>query len=200
MTTNHVPLPEKKTLVGIAVLFAILIVQALIVKTHFPKNPKEITLEHNIALLSPLQSDNKIAQVHKGDKVQFLGVVAGDGTIPYGLLVQTKEGERGLLAAADMDFPMVLKDDDNASPVKVQSMVREKNILYYHIVTASGEKQKVEVGDVRPVLPKEYRKLFLNERGEYYMSKAKFERKFLNHTLEKKRPSIPACMDDRQNQ
>lgn len=188
---NHIKLPHAATIAGIIVLSAILVGQRLCLKKSFPEQPMKIALDRNVPMISLIAGDDEIvAKLRKGDTVLFLGVVEGNYHRPYGLLVQTKEGERGLLAAAEMGFPMMLKNKKDSVPVTVKSLFREKGkkgdkgTLYYNIVTADGEKMKVNMNKVRPILPDSLTKYCLQSDGDYFMTKAKFEKLYIGHKLD----------------
>ena len=189
---KHIKLPHASTLVGIIVLIATLIGQRVFLKKSFPDKPLQIVLEKNIALESIISDDDEVvAKLSKGDTVRFLGVFEAAFGKPYGLIVQTKDGERGLLPAADMGFPMMLTNKKDSLPVTVKSLFREKTnkkgdkgVLCYNIVTASGEKKKVRVGEVRPVLPDSLSDYQLRLKGSYYMTKQKFEQLYIGHRID----------------
>lgn len=188
---KHIKLPHAATLVGIIVLVLTLVGQRVFLKKSFPDEPLRIVLEKNITLESIIANDDEaVAKLKKGDTVRFLGVIEGSYFYPCGLLVETKDGERGLLPAADMGFTMMQTDGKDSLPVTVKSIFREKSkrkgdkgILYYNIVTASGEKKKVHLDAVRPVLPDSLSDMQLRREGDYYMTKEKFQRLYMGHKL-----------------
>ena len=151
----------------------------------------QIKLEKNIPLLSIVTGDKEsVATLHKGDSVRFLGVVEGTYSYPYGLLVETSAGERGLLAAAELGYPMYYKiNKDSAVAVKVKSMGLEKKgksrigHWFYNVVTDNGKKEKVDLDDVRPILPDSIGKVQLRKDGDYFMTKKKFERLYIGKKL-----------------
>jgi len=67
-------------------------------------------LNRNVPLTVANNSETPIAQLHKGETVNYLGVVAGDSRRSCGLLVQTKNGERGLISAVAMGYSMFFTD------------------------------------------------------------------------------------------
>ena len=188
---NHFKLPSAATIIGLIVLSVTFIGQRVLVKRNFPEKPMQIVLDRNVPLVSLIAGyDETVGKLRKGDTVDYLGVVAGNHHHPYGLLVQTRDGERGLLAAAEMGFPMMMENGSDSLPVQIKNLFREKGknkgakgTLYYNIVTASGEKKKVNLGEVRPILPDSLSKLRLDKEGDYYMTKAKFERLYIGHSL-----------------
>jgi len=188
---EHIKLPHAATITGIVILAFILIGQRFLVKKEFPQEPMKIVLDRNIPLVSLIAGDDEtIAKLHKGDTVEYLGVVSGMRQYPYGLLVQTKDGERGLLSAAEMKFPMLLTDKQDSVPVTVRNLFREKSkqkgqsgTLYYNIVTGSGEKKKVRMDEIRPILPDSLSNTRLQRAGDYFMTKEKFERLYIGHKL-----------------
>ena len=105
MKKLHFKLPNWKTILGLVVLGGILIFNQVVMVRHFPKNPKELVLDRNIALLEATNSQTPIAQLRKGDKVKYLGVVKAESKCPCGLVVETANGERGLLSTVDMGYP-----------------------------------------------------------------------------------------------
>ena len=189
---NNIKLPHAATIAGIIVLVVTLIGQRICLKKSFPEQPMKIVLDRNVPMLSLIAGDDEIvAKLRKGDTVQFLGVVEGNYHHPYGLLVQTPEGERGLLAAAEMGYPMMLTSKKDSLPVTVKSLFREKSkkkgdkgTLYYNIVTAGGEKKKVHMNQIRPVLPDSLAKYCLQSDGDYFMTKEKFEKLYIGHKLD----------------
>lgn len=202
---DNIKLPHAATIAGIVVLAVILVGQRVFLKKSFPEQPMKIVLDRNIPLLSLITGDDEnVAKLRKGDTVSYLGVVEGAHNRPYGLLVQTKEGERGLLAAAEMGFPMLLTDKKDSLPVTVKSVFREKakkgdkGTLYYNIVTAAGEKKKVRMNQIRPILPDSLTEYRLLTKGDYFMTKAKFEKLYLGHKLaENEALYRPAWMIDK---
>ena len=184
-------LPQAATIAGIVVLSVIFIGQRILLNKSFSDKPIRIVVDRNVPLVSMIAGDEEtIGKIKKGDTVDYLGVVAGTRHHPYGLLVQTKEGERGLLAAAEMGFPMMMENGSDSQPVQVKSLFRDKGknkgakgTLYYNIVNARGEKKKVHLDEVRPVLPDSLSKKRLDKEGDYYMTKAKFERLYIGHKL-----------------
>lgn len=183
--------PHAATIVGVVVLVLTLIGQRVFLKKSFPDQPLKIVLEKNISLESIVANDDAVvAKLKKGDTVRFLGVVEGSHYYPYGLLVQTQDGERGLLPAADMGFPMMMTNKKDSLPVTVKSLFREKTkvkgskgTLKYNIVKANGEKDAVNVAAVRPILPDSLSDMQLRREGDYYMTKEKFQRLYMGHKL-----------------
>ena len=148
---KHIKLPHAATFAGVIVLVLTLVGQRVFLKESFPDQPLKIVLEKNISLESIVANDDAVvAKLKKGDTVRFLGVVEGSHYYPYGLLMQTQDGERGLLPAADMGFPMMMTNKKDSLPVTVKSLFREKSktkgdkgTLKYNIVKANGEKAAV---------------------------------------------------------
>lgn len=183
MKKLHFKLPNWKTILGLVVLGGILIFNQVVMVRHFPKNSKELVLDRNIALLEATNSQTPIAQLRKGDKVKYLGVVKAESKCPCGLVVETANGERGLLSTVDMGYPQMLADSEDKTCITIKRVFWEKNHPEYEIIKANGEKETVDMYDVRPVLPPDMRNLIIKKSGDYYMTRGKFENLYIGSSM-----------------
>jgi len=186
-------LPHAATIVGLVVLGGILLTQRLTMKTQFVEHPMQLVLDRNIVMTRTTSCDDVIAKLRKGDTVSYLGAIEATYQHPTGLLVQTKDGLRGMLSTVELGFPMMLADTKDSLPIMVTvkgGIVKEKNkynpkrpFLKYNIVKEDGKKEQVDLNDIRPILPDSLRKTQLKQDGDYYMTKDKFERLYIGKSL-----------------
>ncbi len=126
---NHFKLPSAATIIGLIVLSVTFIGQRVLVKRNFPEKPMQIVLDRNVPLVSLIAGDDEtVGKLRKGDTVDYLGVVAGNHHHPYGLLVQTRDGERGLLAAAENNGvqPHLFADIEKSGALGSVNLRRER--------------------------------------------------------------------------
>lgn len=193
--TSTIKLPHWGTIIGIVVLVGILLGDGLLKKENFPEDPMKFVLDRKITLREVANSDESIAQLRKGDTLYYYGVYEAAYQRPCGLIVETQQGERGLLSAIEMDYPLVCKGDKDTSRVTVKSIEKhEKSDTKCHIVNSSGEKRTVNLSKIRPIMPDSMSDLALRVDGDYFMSKEKFERLYIGQSLEENdhryRPAI----------
>ena len=199
-------LPPVATFIGIIVLGTIILVDQLNIVSNFPDHPKQITLDRSVPLYRTGDATKVMMRLKKGDVVSFLAVHEGTGNTPAGLMVQTRSGLRGLISAVDLGYPQFYKAKaDSIVPCTVKGVIREpskyKNHpdnLSYSIVTQNGKKETVGFKKVRPVIPDSLRDYQFNDKGQYFMTREKFERLYMGKKLrETDRLYHPARMIDR---
>ena len=199
-------LPPVATFIGIIVLGTIILVDQLNIVSNFPDHPKQITLDRSVPLYRTGDATKVMTRLKKGDVVSFLAVHEGTGNTPAGLMVQTRSGLRGLISAVDLGYPQFYKAKaDSIIPCTVKGVIREpskyKNhpdVLTYSIVTKNGKKENVSFKKVRPVIPDSLRNYQFNDKGQYFMTREKFERLYMGKKLrETDRLYHPARMIDR---
>lgn len=180
-------LPVMSTMIGVIVLCGILIVDQMMLQRHFPEHPMQIVIDRNTPLLSTHFKGEVIGQVHEGDTVSFLGVLEGGGARPAGLLVEKRSGERGIVSALDLGYPMRIRNDKDSMGVvtvlSVDKKLSESNILRCRVRGENGREKEINQQQLRPVLPDSMRHLVLRLKGCYLMSKEKFERQYIGQTM-----------------
>ena len=186
-------LPHVATIIGLVVLGGILITQRVTMKTRFISQPLTLTLDRNIALTRVSNCEEVIMRLKKGDQVSYLGVVEASYRRPTGLLVQTADGLRGMISTVDLEYPLMMDDRHDSVPDMVTvrgGVISEKNkhnpkfpLLSYNVIHEDGKKEKVDLNDIRPILPDSLRNIQLKQEGDYYMTREKFERLYMGKTL-----------------
>lgn len=184
-------LPRVATMIGIIVLGAIILADQLSIVSKFPDQPKQITLDRNVPLYRTEDANKVITQLRKGDVVSFLAVHGGGSYTPAGLMVQTRNGLRGLISAYDLGYPHYYKVEvDSVIPCTIKGMKREPSkyklhpdVLTYSIITPDGKKENVGFKKIRPVIPDSLRDYQFHEKGCYYMTREKFERLYMGQKL-----------------
>ena len=182
MSSSTFRLPHWSTIIGLVVLLGILIGDRIVSKTSFPDNPVRLVLDRNIAMQRVTSGEKGvIAQLRQGEMVKYLGVIEGGGTRPCGIIVETEAGERGLLSAMDMGYPLFR--DNDSSRITILSYDDSDTWTRCNIVNEAGVKTRVDLDDIRPVLPDSLRPYVLRTEGDYFMSKEKFENLYIGASL-----------------
>ncbi|MBO4453804.1 MAG: hypothetical protein J5761_01980 [Paludibacteraceae bacterium] len=178
-------LPHWSTIIGLVVLIAMLVGDRIFTIESFSEAPMKIVMDRNIALREVANSDNIIAQLRKGDTLLYFGVYEAGYQRPCGPIVQTQNGERGLLSAIEMGYPLVRtgsKDTTRLTVIKIEK--QEKSDTKCTIINGEGKEQSVNLANIRPIMPDSMRNMALRVDGDYYMSRKKFERLYIGSTLE----------------
>ena len=179
-------LPVMSTMIGVIVLCGIFIVDRVMLQRNFPEDPMQIVIEKNTPLLSTHFKGEVIGQVNKNDTVSYLGMMSGGGARPTGLLVEKRSGERGIVSPIDLGYPLRLRNDkDSMGLVTVVSIgkLSESNICQCKVRGEDGREKEYLLEKVRPVLPDSMQNLVIRLKGDYLMSKEKFERLYIGKTM-----------------
>ncbi len=175
-------LPATATLVGIIMLSGILICEHLTMRRSFPDNPKTMELPKALPLKTIIGQET-IKNLRSGEKVLFLGIEGANWHHPTSYLVQTQDGQRGLLYCMDFGYQMV-ETGSNGGLVTIKKWDKKDSKM--KVIRAYGEEKDVDIDDVRPILPDTMQAINLRlcYKGDCYMTKSKFERLYIDQTFD----------------
>lgn len=180
---STIKLPHLSTIIGLVVLIGMLVINRVTMKTSYPQHPQILTLDRSIMLMEANEYV-PIKTLKKGETVSYLGILKGDWTRPASLLVETNDGDRGLLSTVDLGCPQYMTEMKDSNLVEVTGFKKDDYRSHFVIKNSVGETKEVELGDIRPVLSEEMRPFVLSEKGDYYMTKEKFERLYIGQRFE----------------
>lgn len=174
-------LPHFSTLLGIVMLVGICVGMQVTMRRSFPEHPKTMVLDRPLVLHTILTQET-IKQLRAGEEVRFLGIMEGEWNAPTSYLVETQDGQRGLLYCMEMGYQQV-ETGDEGGLVTIKSWDKKKHRMT--VVRANGEEKEKELDDIRPILPDTMQAfdIRLNEDGDYYMTRAKFDRLYMGKSF-----------------
>lgn len=137
-------------------------------------------LGNSFPLLTADKTGNVISKTTKGETLIFLGVTKANKKVPVGIMVQRENGERGIISTMSLGFPFLRASDDSTEVYIKKNGKKADTYLY---VGKDGKKYESGLDYARPILPKGFRKLRLQEDGDYFLTKEKFERQYIGQKL-----------------
>lgn len=168
----------------LAVIVGIHLVNWITNDNTAPRNPETFKLEKPAVLRGTVNDKHYEVNVKKGQEVKILGARKGTMTIPERLWVELENGFRGYIYCTDFDleYKAQLKDKKRLVPVKVNEY--DGNNLICEL--KDGTSVKLYGDDVFPEWPNSWNVKYLSTNTySSYISKDKFERKYIGSTLEK---------------
>lgn len=157
-----------------------------------PVWPEKVKLENAATLHGRVNNEDFEIKVQKGHEIKILGVRKGSSTQPEKLWAELEDGSRGYIYCTDFDleYKAQLKKKKRLVPVKVKEFAGGKMVCELE----DGTEKELSCDDVYPQWPNSWDFEYLNTNTySSYISKAKFERKYLGSTLEKNdRRLVPA--------
>lgn len=174
-------LPHWPIIVGLVILAGTLVFNRAIQKNEPPKEPIQFRMDRPMPLIAADESGKEISKIAKGETLTFLGVTPANEANPVGIMVERENGERGILSTLLLGFPFVREDGKDSAEVYVKKKAKSKG--RYVFVDANKKEHEGSLSYIRPILPEGFRTLRLRPDGDYTMSKKKFERLYLGHSL-----------------
>lgn len=170
-------------LVTLVVTVGILLVNWMTNDNSAPRNPDKVKLEKSATLRVRVDNEDVEVHVKKGSEIKILGVRKGTMLIPERVWVELEDGSRGYIYCTDFDleYTALVKDEKAPIPVKVKGLEKDKMVCEFE----DGTVKNLHCDDVIPQWPDSWDFEYLST-GTYssYMSKEKFERKYIGSTLE----------------
>ena len=170
-------------LIAFAVVTGIHLVNWLYNDNTMPRRPETVKLEKPATLHGRVDNEDFEIKVKKGAEIKILGARRGVMLVPERLWVELEDGSRGFIYCTDFDleFEAQLKDKKRLTPVKVKDLKDDKIVCELK----DGEVVELYCDDVYPKWPRSWKFDYLNGSTYCtYISKEKFERKYLGSTLE----------------
>lgn len=155
------------------------------VQPRYTKHPVLYTLEKKTPMEFYFVTNGKVDTVYttlaKGAQVQVLGYNDASNYHTHKLLAETADGQRGYIRVVDLEVPFVVeKTGDTLRNVRVQ-LKKGTSMAKYSVNVDKKNTETYPFQRLRPVLPDSLRRnLLCDNDGEYYMSRKKFERLYLN--------------------
>ena len=174
--------------------YACFILLAVIVGMHLanwisndnslPSGPDKVKLEKAATLRGRVNNENFEVKVKKGHEITILGARKGTMTEPERLWVELEDGSRGYIYCTDfnLEYKAQLKGKKRLVPVKMTEYDGSKMVCELE----DGSKKKLSCDDIYPQWPDSWNFKYLSTNTySSYISKSKFERKYIGSTLEK---------------
>lgn len=179
-------------LAALAVIVGIHLVNWFFNDNTVPRNPEKVKLEKPATLHGRVNNEDFEIKVKKGHEIEILGVRKGTMTKPERLWVELEDGSRGYIYCTDFDleYKAQLKKKKRLVDVKVKEYDGDRMVCELE----DGTIKKLSCDDVYPQWPNSWKFDYLSTNSySSYISKDKFERKYIGSTLEKNdRRLVPA--------
>lgn len=174
--------------------YACLITLAVIVGIHLvnwftndntaPRNPEKIKLEQPATLHGRVNNEDFEIKIKKNHEIKILGAKKGSMSKPESLWVELEDGSRGYIYCTDfnLEYKAQLKKKKSPVPVKVKEYDGNQMVCELE----DGTIKKLYCDDVYPQWPDSWDFEYLSTNSHSsYISKDKFERKYIGSSLEK---------------
>ena len=163
--------------------FGLIVYNQLTLHNLLPEQPVQIVLTQKMNLEAPVGKENTTVSLSKGDTLSVLGYRNGGITHAPQLLVETRNGMRGFVSTIDLEYGHYIKKNESFDTITIIGKAGTETSPKIKVRYADGKEQEYGYSSLRPILPDSIDQWEFNEKGWYYMSKAKFERLYLGKTL-----------------
>lgn len=170
--------------IALAVTVGIHLVNWITNDNSAPICPDTVKLEKPATLHGRVNNEDFAIKVKVGHEVKILGARKGTSSVPEKLWVELEDGSRGFIYCTDfnLEYKAQLKDEKRLVPVKVKEYDGNKMVCELK----DGTVKKLSCDDVYPLWPNSWKFKYLSTNTySSYISKEKFERKYIGSTLEK---------------
>ncbi len=171
-------------LAALAVIVGIHLVNWFFNDNTVPRNPEKVKLEKPATLHGRVNNEDFEIKIKKGHEIEILGVRKGSMSEPERLWVELEDGSRGYIYCTDFDleYKAQLKKKKRLVDVKVKEYDGDRMVCELE----DGTIKKLSCDDVYPQWPNSWKFDYLSTNSySSYISKDKFERKYIGSTLEK---------------
>ena len=171
-------------LVLLAVIVGIHLVNVLANRNSLPRRPETVVLEKPATLRGRIDDEKFEIKIRKGQEIKILGGYKGLMTTPERLWVELQDGSRGYIYCTDFDleYKAQVSKKGRLEKVKVNGYDGSKMVCELE----DGTVKEIYCDDVYPEWPREWKFDYLSTSTySAYISKDKFERKYLGSTFEK---------------
>ena len=170
-------------LIALCVLLGILVFNQLTKDNSLPRRPDVVKLEKPATLHARVNDENVEIKVKKGAEIKILGMRSGQMTEPERVWVELEDGSRGFIHCLDFDleYEAQLDGKKRLKPVTIKE-AKENEVV---VELKDGTTEEIHYDDLYPVWPKKWDFKYL-DTSTYgsYISKSKFEDKYIGSTLE----------------
>lgn len=181
-------------LIALAVLLGIIVFNSVIKSDSIPRRPEAVAVTKNTTLEARVNDKKELVKVKSGAKVKVLGAFDGAYAFkPARLWVELEDGTRGEIAcdAFDVEYKAQMDDSKQMKKVTLKAMGEDEATC----VLKDGTEIEVDFDELYPQWPRSWDVKYLaSPYTTFYISKEKFERKFIGSTFEKNddryRPAI----------
>ena len=166
------------------ILIGILVYNQVVPTSKLPEHPVQLVLPQKTDMLVYVADDDLKVSLAKGDSLSVLGYREPSSVHGPELLVETRDGQRGFISTIGLGFGHYMKSNDSFDTVQVLGIAGKESDHKVKVRYADGKTEDRGMSALVAILPDSISDWEYDDGGSYYMSKAKFERLYLGHTLE----------------
>lgn len=171
-------------LVALGVLLGILVVNQVIKDNTLPRNPETVELDKPATLTAWVDNEEVEIKLKQGITIKILGIRPGQTMNPEKVWAELEDGTRGYISCFDFDikFEAQLDGKKGLKEVTIKEL-KEHDLV---VEAKDGTTEEIYYDDVFPQWPRKWNfKYLTSQTTTAYISKAKFEKKFIGSDLEK---------------
>ena len=171
-------------LILLGVLLGILVVNEATNDNKLPRRPEKVELDQPATLHTWVNDKDVTVSLKAGETIKILGMRSGLTYTPERVWAELEDGTRGYINCLDFDVKYEAQVSDKKNLKNVTVKEAKENTAVVEL--KNGTTDEIHYDDLYPIWPRKWDFKYLNSSAATaYMSKSKFEKKFIGSELDK---------------